>query len=460
MRRLLLLSLALFPAFSCTVDQPDKEDEQGQQVVPAPPSSDNDVVLYFTESSAHITNPERGFYKAADIGKNDSAISTSDVKAQVAQGRTLYYLGFYLNNFMSGEISESFLNKIQSSFDALRAGGAKCILRFAYKKSESDKPWDAPQEIVLGHIAQIKPILEKNKDVIFVMQAGFVGVWGEWYYTTNFNYQPSSNADYLPRKQVADALLDALPKEREVSLRTPQFKMRMYGVGLKDTITVNTAHDGSTLSRLGGHNDCFGAAKDDWGTFDQETNDRKFWKADTRYTIMGGETCNVSEYCTCTSSLKDMEDYHWTYLNSGYNTDVISRWNNQGCLDQIKDRLGYRLSLRQVRHSVNPKAGETIRVELVMTNSGFAAPMNPRNAFLVFKDNSGNVTKFPLGSDPRSWQPGTRTLVSAIIVPAEHGTVYLELSDPLLQDRPVYSIALANDGIYDSKTGLNKLFEL
>ena len=460
MRRLLLLSLALFPAFSCTVDQPDKEDDQGQQVVPAPPSSDNDVVLYFTESSAHITNPERGFYKAADIGKNDSAISTSDVKAQVAQGRTLYYLGFYLNSFMSGEISESFLNKIQSSFDALRAGGAKCILRFAYKKSESDKPWDAPQEIVLGHIAQIKPILEKNKDVIFVMQAGFVGVWGEWYYTTNFNYQPSSNADYLPRKQVADALLDALPKEREVSLRTPQFKMRMYGVGLKDTITVNTAHDGSTLSRLGGHNDCFGAAKDDWGTFDQETNDRKFWKADTRYTIMGGETCNVSEDCTCTSSLKDMEDYHWTYLNSGYNTDVISRWNNQGCLDQIKDRLGYRLSLRQVRHSANPKAGETIRVELVMTNSGFAAPMNPRNAFLVFKDNSGNVTKFPLGSDPRSWQPGTRTLVSAIIVPAEHGTVYLELSDPLLQDRPVYSIALANDGIYDSKTGLNKLFEL
>lgn len=459
MKRLLLFALALLPAFSCTVNLPDKEGDEQQAVTPSP-ANDDDVILSFTESTAHITNPERGFYKASDIGKNDSALSASEVKAQVAQGRTLYYLGFYLNSFMSGEISESFLNKIQSSFDALRTGGAKCILRFAYKKSENDKPWDAPQDIVLGHIAQIKPLLEKNKDVIFVMQAGFVGVWGEWYYTTNFNYQPSSNADYLPRKQVAEALLDALPAEREVSLRTPQFKMRMYGVSLKDTITVKTAHDGSTLSRLGGHNDCFGAAEDDWGTFDQETNDRKFWKADTRYTIMGGETCNVSEYCTCTSSLKDMEDYHWTYLNSGYNTDVISRWNNQGCLDQIKDRLGYRLSLRQVRHSANPKAGETIRVELVMTNSGFAAPMNPRNAFLVFKDNSGNVTKFPLGSDPRSWQPGTRTLVSAIIVPAEHGTVYLELSDPLLQDRPEYSIALANDGIYDSKTGLNKLFEL
>lgn len=462
MKRLLLLTLALLPAFSCTVNLPDKEDVEGQQAVPAPQASDDDVILSFSESPGHITNPERGFYKAADIGSSDSALSTSDVKAQVAQGRTLYYLGFYLNSFMNGEISESFLNKIQSSFDALRAGGAKCILRFAYKKSdkEKDKPWDAAQDIVLGHIAQIKPLLEKNKDVIFVMQAGFVGVWGEWYYTSNFNYQPSTNADYLPRKQVAEALLGALPAEREVSLRTPQFKMRMYGVGLKDTITVNTAHDGSTLSRLGGHNDCFGAAEDDWGTFDQETNDRKFWKADTRYTIMGGETCNVSEYCTCTASLKDMEDYHWTYLNSGYNTDVINRWNTQGCLDQVKDRLGYRLSLRQVRHSANPKAGEAIRVELKMANSGFAAPMNPRNAFLVFKDKSGNVTKSPLGSDPRTWQPGTRTIVSAIIVPAEHGTVYLELSDPLLQDRPEYSIALANDGIYDSKTGLNKLFEL
>ena len=45
-------------------------------------------------------------------------------------------------------------------------------------------------------------------------------------------------------------------------------------------------------------------------------------------------------------------------------------------------------------------------------------------------------------------------------LPAEHGTVYLALEDPLLPGRPEYSIALANDGVWDAETGWNKLFEL
>ena len=149
---------------------------------------------------------------------------------------------------------------------------------------------DPEVSIVLRHVEQLKPLLQKNEDVIFVMQAGFVGTWGEWYYTGHFNFQPSQNADYLPRKQLTEALLDALPASRQIELRTPQFKMRMYGLSVKDTLTAGTAHNGSPESRLAGHNDCFGASVNDYGTFDNETKDREFWKADSRYTIMGGET--------------------------------------------------------------------------------------------------------------------------------------------------------------------------
>jgi len=459
MKRLLLCALALGALISCTVSPMDVVPDSGEEAIPAPPARDDDVVIPFTESSAHITNPERGFYYPLDLRPGDR-LTTSSVKAQITKGRTLFYLGFYLTKYMKGDIAQSFLDDMQASFDALREGGAKCILRYAYKDRESDKPWDPTEEVVMRHIEQIKPLLEKNKDVIFVMQAGFVGVWGEWYYTTNFNYQPESDQDYLPRKRVAEALLAALPAERQLELRTPQFKMRMYNLSIKDTLTYKTAHDGSTLSRLAGHNDCFGAAEDDYGTFDQEPKDRAFWKADTRYTIMGGETCGVSDYCTCTASLKDMEDYHWTYLNSGYNTEVINRWKTQGCLDTVTDHLGYRLSLKEVRHTANPAAGDEIRIELKITNSGFAAPMNPRNAVLVFEDADGNQTRSPLGSDPRTWHSGTRTVAAGFTLPSQKGTMYLELSDPLLADRPQYSIALANSGVFDSKTGLNKLFEL
>lgn len=418
------------------------------------------VTVNFTESTASLVNPERGFYGGAvDIRSASNPVKAATAKALRAQGITLMYVGFYLTSFMSGDISQAYLNMIQSSMDAIREAGIKCVLRFAYQNDEGSKPWDPTESVVLRHVEQLKPILQKNADVIFVLQAGFVGVWGEWYYTDNFVMNPSSNADYQPRRRLTDALLDALPESRQIALRTPQFKMRMYGLSLKDTLTAATAHSGSALSRLCGHNDCFGASADDYGTFDNETSDRTFWKRDTRYTIMGGETCKLSDYCKCSASLQDMKDYHWTYLNSGYNSSVLNRWSNSGCMEEITNRLGYRLVMENVTYTSNPESGKTIMVTLKFRNDGFAAPMNPRNADLVFVDNSGKESRFPLESDPRTWHPGSHEVKAKITLPASHGTCYLDLSDPLLPDRPEYSIALANTGVFDSETGRNELFD-
>ena len=426
------------------------------------PVDESDLVtVSFTESKTLPVNPERGFYGGAvDIFKASDPVTAASAKALRAEGITLKYIGFYLTDFIKGDISQSYLDMIQKSLDAVRTAGIKCVLRFAYQNSQNAKPWDPTVDITLRHVEQLKPILQKNADVIFVLQAGFVGVWGEWYYTDNFIKDPSSDADYQPRRRLTEALLGALPESRQIALRTPQFKMRMYGLSLKDTLTAAKAHDGSPRSRLSGHNDCFGASAEDSGTFDNETNDRAFWKNDTRYTLMGGETCNVSDYCKCAGSLKDMEDYHWTYLNSGYHSDVLSRWTSSGCMDEIKRRLGYRLVMEEAAHSKDPAAGKNFFVKLSFRNDGFAAPMNPRDAELVFVDRSGKESRFPLGSDPRTWQPGYHEVRAQFKLPAQEGTLYLELADPMLKDRPEYSIALANEGVFDKTTGRNKLFEL
>ena len=420
------------------------------------------VKYEFEESTDVIANPERGFMRYQDFKSGTAALKASSVKANRAEGYTLMYTGYYLTDFMNGDISEAYLKKIQDTMDALREGGAKCVIRFAYKESDSEKnkPWDPTEAVVMRHIEQLKPILQKNADVIYVLQAGFVGVWGEWYYTTNFNFQPSSSNDYLPRKRVAEALLDALPKSRQVELRTPQFKMRMYNLSVKDTLTAATAHDGSDLSRLAGHNDCFGAAADDWGTFDNETKDREFWKAETRYTIMGGETCNPSEYCTCAASTKDMVDYHWSYLNLDYHGSVISGWKKSGCFDEIVRRLGYRLVLDSVERKEEVEAGKDLDIAINFHNDGYAAPMNPRLVELVFIGADGEKTVFPVASDPRKWHPGAHTVLTSVNLPSDKGTLYLNLKDPLLPDNPLYSIAMANKGVFDKNTGYNKLFEL
>ena len=415
----------------------------------------------FTEALYPVTNPERGIYRARDWGSGSSPLTASEVKAQRLAGHTLWYVGFYLTDFMNGDISADFLAKIQSCMDALREGGSKCILRFAYRDYHNDTDIMDPEvNVVLRHVEQLKPILQKNEDVIFVLQAGFVGSWGEWYYTTHFIFSPKTDADYQPRRQLTDALLEALPVSRQIQLRTPQFKMRMYGWNIADTLTVSEAHSGSAKSRLAGHNDCFGASADDYGTFDNEKRDRDYWKAETRYTIMGGETCGVSDYCVCEATLKDMTDYHWTYLNHDYHSGVINRWKSSGCYNEISARIGYRLVMQDLFYSKDFAAGKPCKVSMRFYNTGFAAPMNPRNASLVWVSASGEKQEFPIDSDPRTWQPGYHVVTTTFTPSSAKGTLYLALEDPLLPGRPEYSIALANEGIFDSETGYNQLFQI
>lgn len=425
----------------------------GDVTLPGPDDEVSGTAVTFVEAEGDVANPERGLYQAYEVHTNTAAISAMDVKSKLTSGHTLWLLEFYLTDFMNGNISSAYLKKMESIFDAIRGGGAKAIVRFAYRDNNNhlDQDQEPTVSITLKHVEQVKPILTSYEDVLFVLQAGFIGSWGEWYYTTHFSKMED-------RKTLTEALLDAVPVSRQIQLRTPAFKMKMYDLTSRDTITTATAHDGSAISRLGGHNDCFGADANDSGTFESDAA-RKFWQGDTKYTIMGGETCKVSDYCLCPATLKDLEDYHWTYLHDGYHRDVLSRWQSDGCFNEIQARLGYRLVLKDVHYSA-VDAGKKCKLTIRLFNNGFAAPMNPREAWLIWVGSDGNEVKTMLGVDPRNWQPGYNAVVSYFTPSSAKGTLYLQLSDPLLSDRPEYSIALANKDVFDAKTGYNKLFEV
>jgi len=423
----------------------------GDIALPGPDDAVEGTPVEFYEFSGTLVNPERGLYTTHEIHHDtDTPLSVGDVKARRTTGHSIMLLEFYLTDFMGSNLSAKYVKNIQANLDALREGGVKAIVRFAYTQSESEDPWDASVDQVMAHITQLKPTLQKYEDVIFVLQAGFIGVWGEWYYTTNFTADAN-------RKKVSDALLEALPISRQIELRTPAFKMRLYQYGLKDTITAATAHDGFVKSRLAGHNDCFGADATDRGTF-KDDKEREYWKAETRYTIMGGETCAVSDYCLCEQTLKDLKDYHWTYLHDGYHQGVLSRWKQEGCFNEIEQNLGYRLVLKDAHYDAI-EAGKRCKLTLRLNNKGYAAPMNPREAWLVWVGSDGSKVKSPLGYDPRNWHSGYNAVVTYFTPSTDKGKLYLELSDPLLPGKPDFSIALANN-IFEAKTGYNLLFEV
>jgi hypothetical protein len=66
------------------------------------------------------------------------------------------------------------LDLLQRSLNQLRSHGLKALLRFAYEKDINIKYGPKP-EWIIKHIEQLQPILRKNADVIYVLQAGFIG---------------------------------------------------------------------------------------------------------------------------------------------------------------------------------------------------------------------------------------------------------------------------------------------
>ena len=421
----------------------------------------------YEATDENFPNPERGFYSASEISAPRAVISKDAIEASRRAGRTLYLLEFHISSYVNSDIADDYLQLIRGYFQSLRDNGAKCILRFAYSNGmdAKDKPWDATEDQVLRHVAQLKPILQEYYDIIFVMQAGFIGSWGEWYYTDNFKTDES-------RKHLVDALLDALPAERQIELRTPGYKRKLFGYSVSDTITRATAHMPTPQARLGGHNDCYLASANDTGTYSGPL-DRSYWASESAYTIMGGETCGLSAFCHCEPQpdneaahgvLRDMEIMHFTYLNNGYHTGVLGRWRTEGCMEEIQRRLGYRLSLTDCYYTEKPSAGDKMRVVLNIKNEGFAALQNPRDAFLVLTDASGKeLQRYTLESDPRYWMPGQTSVVDQTIdLPSGISgscSLSLYLPDPCatLRDNSRFAVRLANANVWDDKTGYNKI---
>ena len=432
-------------------------------------STDGLTKVSFSEDDTDFPNPERGFYTDCYFTSPSSSFSVNTLKGYRTECRSIAFFQFWMKDYVATDIPDNYLNCIRTAFSNARKAGVKALVRFGYFNDSFDtdnpnnnpKPWDATKAQVLRHIEQLKPILQENADVILCLQAGFVGWWGEWYYTDHFGYQPTTDSDYEPRREVINALLDALPESRQIAVRTPTFKLRMLRLATTDTLTCATAYQNTPKARICGHNDCFLASYDDYGTFEDE-NERRFWEDDTNYTFMGGETCGTSSYSVCDNAVPQMERQHYTYLNNGYEGKVLKSWKSEGCRNEINLRLGYRLVMRKAWISPGITAGSDVRTVFSIENVGFAAPINPRGLELILIDSKGGKTVIPVTDEnPRLWLSGkTRMFEVDFKAPAKGSyTLYLNLPDPeeSLHDNPLYSIRLANNNVWEESTGYNKI---
>jgi hypothetical protein len=413
---------------------------------PAPSGPEPAIVTHtYVPSAAPILNPERGFFTPYQLP------ASSGFSPVRATGNTLVHLNLRLDDWREADLPQDVLDGFDANFADIRDAGLKAIIRFSYNEGPyPDSEPDASKAQILRHIEQLTPLLQKNADVIAWVEAGFIGAWGEWHTSTN-------GLDTITDKRdILHAILVAIPN-RYVQVRYPANIIEMFPEP-EDAHRARVAH----------HNDCFLSSDTDVGTYERDgintiERDQKYLAELTRFTPMSGETCAPNPpRSECESAIQEMELLHFSAINEAYHKGILRSWEEGGCIEEIINRLGYRLSLTSAEFNEEVRPGGLLDLTVHISNNGFAALMNPRPVYVVLRQAS-SIFLTRLGLDPRSWQPGSSSFRTKIRLPSNmsEGNYNLALWLPdeaeTLQNNPSYAVQFGNEGIWDEPTGYNIL---
>lgn len=400
-----------------------------------------------------LYNPGRGFRLETAL---DVAMDTAAPQKQLAELSAKYASDsvslsqsyFYLTFLVGKELTEENFATMQSYFDELRRQGKKTVLRFAYERDFMGRsPIGPTAEQILQHLNQLKPILETNKDLILVVQAGLIGAWGEWHSSIH-GIENSKEA----MKAILVRLLSIVPQEKNVQVRVPEYKNL-----LKDMPEL--------YKRISFHDDFIVIRPDRWdgdmheGTanFDQIVRESPYLVVDGElpwgFWSVGADPDSPSagwiidgmqaarrlflQHFTSLSVIHNYKEQHsnkhfdesnpprysmlvWkeTMINEDslrkYNMPVSDNYfrlkdgsHTERCVfDYVRDHLGYRLELQSLQMPDVWLAGENNALELTLINRGFATVFGEHVIRPVLIDKAGTVIELPSADvNPQDWQP-------------------------------------------------------
>jgi hypothetical protein len=442
---------------------------------PTCPTNTSSTFYYTGDNTTIFANPERGLQKYSKNLNSDGTYRFIDY-LEITGWRTgvdkvtVIYRYVLLTEFINNGsvITDTYLSNLQTDFDRIRQAGLKVILRPAYIL-ENLSVVQPNKQTIIDHINQLSAVINLNRDIIISVQSGFIGVYGEWYYTggsSEFGDEGSINpTQWLNRKNVVDTMLAAFNPSIPIQVRSANAKRQMYG---STTLNNSTAFQNTATARVGFYNDAFLNNYGDMGTYDVSTQctnpigttDYNFIANSSQYLPMNGET---NGFNSCDSGLRtngsnaviELNALNFSTLNRDYFTEIWDQWTSQGYYNEIVRNLGYRLQLNFITVIV----GTTIDVTMNILNVGYGNILTLKKVYLIFKNASGVEYKKQLNVDTRFWT-SNQTISQSLVndIPDGQYNLLLQIADINLESRPEYCIRLANSNItYNNTTGYNNL---
>lgn len=341
---------------------------------------------------------------------------------------------FYMTGYKNTtEISQYGLTRIQQYFDEARRLGIRLLVRFAYQ-GDGDGTGEAADEFMLAHMQQLKPLLYKNRDIIHVVQSGFLGAWGEWH-----SYKMEHD-----RIRLIHAIADIVPPESFLQIRIPEFKNMLPKTD-------------PLYSRIGYNNDStFGYVPPEQagrgtGGVDPGTPDWQQITEESPYVPVDGElfwgTWSMNQHWGDRDGflidghgiIRELSEHRYNSLSVHHNyredgpdkkysmqywqeTELTDKWLDEYGLfyapgwfkkadgtavsrtvfEYVRDYVGYKLELRQLYLNGNFEAGSQIGAVLELVNYGFSVPFCMKSGFIMLDGNDRVVSEVSAG-EPLDW---------------------------------------------------------
>lgn len=368
------------------------------------------------------------------------------------------------------------------------------------------------------HIKQLEPIWRENEDIIFAFKGGFFGPWGEMH---SSDYGKSSEA----YAWLMQALIDAVPTSRKLAVHagayiswynavhntaftfanmgflptpvqnTPESRFGLlndsYANGLShmnglysdmDSFSEGAQVLGSkydfdrdkVLNWIGGQNAPIGGETNEMSSRPYDSPPSIFYEA----SIMGTTHLNTGWYGV---NYKRWEDFKYTeqnvttpvfYPHNGKTVRVIFDpvYDGRNALEFMRDRMGYRLVLREALASRNVTIGNDLHFKGKIQNVGFGNIFNKKNVYVLLENKStGEVFKALTKLDARDWlkdgnipmnnRPDNTDAYVELnfstnlgefhkAVPPGDYNIYMKISDPKAKQENLRNVRFANnDGV-------------
>lgn len=331
---------------------------------------------------------------------------------------------FYLTQYRNKDLDQKAIDHMNAYFEACRTIGVTVALRFAYVFTMG---CDATQDCVSlaqmqRHMQQLKPVLAKNRDVLFCLESGFFGQWGEQ--TPDCSWNRNGQVGAIIDSAVAMVPDDLFVLVRYAWVRDKASASLRSRIGYHNDYIVGVSHawDSGTEWTSDTYQNLVAASarvlvegEMPWGSqlpFDIDGWNVLKYLQTNHYTVLscyhnnreGGVTYDMKEWRDIPVSAAALSGRGLRYYPAWFQ-DSSGKTISHSLFDYLQDFLGYHIA---VSDATVKKDGVKAAATFSLTNYGFAAPLAMKRLRLVLLDEQGRIAAAQEIGKLADFQAGTK----------------------------------------------------